>query len=116
MYTVKFRNAGTTDGGLVLKKMKPGQSLLEIAIDHSINLEHECGAMCSCGTCHVYVDKGNEHLEFKSLREQHQLARVANTNERSRLACQCVLLAGKGDIIAVLPESHILTTALPGKP
>ena len=39
-----------------------GDSILDAALDHEIHLSHNCGAVCACSTCHVYVDQGMEDL------------------------------------------------------
>ena len=105
MYDITFKKNGSSDFPFVLKAVMPGQSLLEIAIDHSLGLPHECGGMCSCGTCHVLLEEGSEFVEFRSKRESHQLARRQDLSVNSRLACQCVLLPGSGSIVVSLPVS-----------
>ena len=36
-----------------------GASLMQGAIDHVIpGIEGDCGGLCACGTCHVYIDDG----------------------------------------------------------
>src|SRR5512146_127716 len=40
---------------------KPG-SLLDVALNHQIALEHAGGGNCACTTCHVHVLKGAELL------------------------------------------------------
>ena len=50
-----------------------GESLLEIAIDHGINIEHACGAVCACSTCHVYVEKGMDQLKRKKIELRKRL-------------------------------------------
>src|SRR5579862_1232761 len=40
----------------------PGQNLLNIAIEAGIEIEHSCGGVCACSTCHVWVNKGAEVL------------------------------------------------------
>ncbi|RYY19818.1 MAG: 2Fe-2S iron-sulfur cluster binding domain-containing protein [Chitinophagaceae bacterium] len=107
MYSIRFQSKRPGDSPLIFHRIKPGQSLLEVAIDHAIAIGHDCGGMCSCGTCHILVEKGNQFVEFRSKRELHQLAKVSGTNEKSRLACQCILLPGKGDIVVNLPNSSI---------
>ncbi|MBM4112369.1 MAG: 2Fe-2S iron-sulfur cluster binding domain-containing protein, partial [Phycisphaerae bacterium] len=39
-----------------------GESLLEIALDNGINIEHACGGVCACSTCHVYVESGMKEI------------------------------------------------------
>jgi 2Fe-2S ferredoxin len=107
MYSIIFQRYKSGEKPVILQKVKPGQSLLEVAIDHSIAIGHECGGMCSCGTCHIYLGEGNGLVEFKSKRELHQLAKLKEANEYSRLACQCVLLPGKGNLIVYFSISSI---------
>jgi ferredoxin, 2Fe-2S len=104
MYTLTFVHCAAKKPYLTLKKVKAGQSLLEVAIDNAIPMQHDCGGICGCGTCHIILESGNEFVEFKSRREMHQLQKVAGATTRSRLACQCVLLPGKGNLFIVLPH------------
>ena len=107
MYSITFQRYNSDDEPVILHKVEPGQSLLEVAMDNSIAIGHECGGMCSCGTCHILLEKGNEFVEFRSKRELHQLAKVQGANENSRLACQCVLLPGRGDLMVYFSISSI---------
>ena len=37
--------------------VKPGASLMEAAINHMVpGIEGDCGGLCACATCHVYVE------------------------------------------------------------
>ncbi len=40
---------------------EPG-SILDVAMHFDIDLEHACGGVCACSTCHVHVIEGMEHL------------------------------------------------------
>jgi ferredoxin len=35
-----------------------GESILDVALDNNIHLNHNCGGVCGCSTCHIYVEKG----------------------------------------------------------
>ncbi len=37
-----------------------GTSILDAALTHHIDLEHNCGGNCACSTCHVIVQEGME--------------------------------------------------------
>src|SRR5690348_9453751 len=37
-------------------------SLLDIALNYGIDLQHSCGGNCACTTCHVIVRQGEENL------------------------------------------------------
>src|ERR1700761_7470859 len=38
------------------------QSILDVALNFGLHLEHACGGNCACTTCHVVVKKGKELL------------------------------------------------------
>lgn len=84
--------------------MESGQSLLEIALKNDIELHHNCGGVCACSTCHLYVEKGDSCLEELSDREEDFIDRAVNPRLNSRLGCQCVLLDGNGEIEVTLPD------------
>jgi len=79
----------------------PG-SLLDIALGHGIDIEHACGGVCACSTCHVLVRQGIESCCAPTEKEQDQLDLVPGLRPTSRLACQCVP-DGTSDIVAELP-------------
>jgi len=106
MYSITFQYQHKVKNDVVLRDIEPGQSLLEVALDYSLPIPHECGGMCSCGTCHIYLAEGDGYVEFKSKREAHRLAMIKSTMITSRLACQCVLLPGNGHLLVMLPETH----------
>jgi 2Fe-2S ferredoxin len=80
----------------------PG-SLLEIAMGHKIDIDHACGGVLACSTCHVIVKKGltscNEPLDA----ELDQLDNAPKTTFQSRLACHCVP-NGKEDVEVEIPS------------
>lgn len=82
----------------------PDQSVLEIALKNDIELHHNCGGVCACSTCHVYVNKGEEHLEEMTDKEEDFVDRAINPRLNSRLGCQCVLHPGEGEIVVTLPD------------
>ena len=63
---------------------------------NDIELHHNCGGVCACSTCHLYVDQGEAFLEELSDREEDFIDRAVNPRLNSRLGCQCVLLDGVG--------------------
>jgi 2Fe-2S ferredoxin len=89
---------GTEAGRRILENIEAGQSLLEVCLNHGIDVQHKCGGVCSCTTCHVYIEKGEEFLEEKSRREKDFLNKVDKSQPNSRLSCQCLLMEGSGEI------------------
>ena len=46
------------------------ESLLEVAIDNGINIEHACGGVCACSTCHIYLEQGASQVNPASSEER----------------------------------------------
>jgi 2Fe-2S ferredoxin len=81
---------------------EPG-SILDVALNHGIDLEHACGGVCACSTCHVYVLEGKEHLSaFDEEGEADMLDQAPGVTMKSRLGCQARLL-GTGDVTVEIP-------------
>jgi len=104
MYTVKFNFEQQGLNPITLSDIEPGQSLLEVALTHDIELHHNCGGVCACSTCHLYVMKGEDHLEEISDKEEDFIDRAVNPRLNSRLGCQCLLHDGSGEIEVTLPD------------
>jgi 2Fe-2S ferredoxin len=80
-----------------------GESILDVALDNNIPLNHNCGGVCGCSTCHVYVENGEELFPEMSDREEEYVDRARDPKFNSRLACQCKL-AEEGDLVVVIPD------------
>lgn len=104
MYTVKFNFEEKGKEPVVLENVEPGTSLLELALMNDIELHHNCGGVCACTTCHLYVEKGMESLEEITDREEDFIDRAVNPKLNSRLGCQSLLLDGDGVIEVTLPD------------
>ncbi len=104
MYTLKFNFEQKDLQPLILENVEPGNSLLEIALMNDIELHHNCGGVCACTTCHLYIEKGMEHIEEISDKEEDFIDRAVNPRLNSRLGCQSVLLDGDGEIEVTLPD------------
>jgi len=79
---------------------KPG-SILDIALENGIRLEHNCGGNCACTTCHVIVRSGAENLSEMEECEEDKLDQAPGLTPYSRLGCQCVV---QGDVTVEIPE------------
>lgn len=79
-------------------------SILELTEDYDIHLNHNCGGVCACSTCHVYVEKGEEFLEEISDKEEDFIDRAINPRLESRLGCQCVILDNNAEITVTIPD------------
>ena len=104
MYTIKFRFEEKGREPVTLTDIEADQSLLEVALLNDIELHHNCGGVCACSTCHVYINKGEDYLEELSDKEEDFIDRAVNPRINSRLGCQCVLLEGDGEVEVTLPD------------
>jgi len=77
----------------------PG-SLLDIALDAGIPIEHACGGNCACTTCHVIVTDGAGNLSPMGDLEADRLDTAWDVGPDSRLACQAVVI---GDVVCEVP-------------
>jgi 2Fe-2S ferredoxin len=78
---------------------RPG-SLLDVALNVGLPLEHTCGGNCACTTCHVIVKSGAEHLSELEELEADRLDTAWDLTPQSRLACQAVV---SGDVECEIP-------------
>lgn len=79
----------------------PG-SILDVAMANGVDLEHVCGGVCACSTCHVIVKQGLESCSEGTDDEFDQLDEAPITTLQSRLGCQCVP-NGTKDIVVEIP-------------
>jgi 2Fe-2S ferredoxin len=78
-----------------------GETLLEVAHQNDIELHHNCGGVCACTTCHVYIDEGGDRLSEMEDKEEDYVDRAFQPRIESRLACQCRIF---GDITLTIPD------------
>ncbi len=79
---------------------QPG-SLLDIALQAGVPLEHNCGGNCACTTCHVIVRQGEANLSQMADDEEDKLDQAPGLTPCSRLGCQAVV---QGDVTVEIPE------------
>lgn len=78
-------------------------SILEIALSHGIDIDHACGGVCACSTCHVIVEKGLESCNEAIDEELDQIDNAPKSSFQSRLSCQCVP-NGSSDVVVNIPS------------
>ena len=81
-------------------------SILEITEDYDVHLNHNCGGVCACSTCHVYIEKGEEFLEEISDKEEDFIDRAINPRLESRLGCQCIILEDDAEVTVTIPDQR----------
>lgn len=70
----------------------PGETLLDVARDHDIDIEGACEGAMSCSTCHVIVErKAFKNLPNPDEDEEDILDLAYGRKRTSRLACQITL-------------------------
>ncbi len=77
-------------------------SILDIALHHGLDIDHACGGVCACSTCHVVVREGLTSCNPATEKEEDQLDAACGLTPRSRLACQCVP-DGSADLVVEVP-------------
>lgn len=80
---------------------EPG-SILDIALGHDIDIDHACGGVCACSTCHVIVREGFDTCNAATDDEEDQLDNAPGLEVHSRLSCQCVP-NGTQDVVVEVP-------------
>ena len=95
--TVEFENGKLP----YLDHGKP-QSILDVAQNFNIFLDHACGGNCACTTCHVWVKKGAECISEMDDDEADRLDMAADLQLNSRLGCQAVI-EKPGEVVVEIP-------------
>jgi 2Fe-2S ferredoxin len=80
----------------------PG-SLLDLAEEAGVAVDHACGGVCACSTCHVYVREGLASCNRSTDDEEDMLDEARGVDTTSRLACQCVP-NGSQDLVVEIPS------------
>jgi 2Fe-2S ferredoxin len=89
-------------GNLPYQEHGKPQSLLDVALNFDIHLEHACGGNCACTTCHVVVRKGQELLSEMEDDEADKLDMAADLQLTSRLGCQARIVK-PGEVVVEIP-------------
>jgi ferredoxin, 2Fe-2S len=84
-------------------KAEVGQSILDVALANDIPLDHACGGVCACSTCHVIVKQGMSHLSEMEDDEADQLDEAAGLTLSSRLGCQSKIIK-EGNVQVEIPQ------------
>lgn len=84
----------------------PGTSVMQGAVNHLVpGIEGDCGGLCACGTCHVYVPEAHQTLTGSPEElEQAMLEFAFDVDERSRLSCQIVVSDAMEGMRVLMPK------------
>jgi len=78
-------------------------SILDIAEGAGVEINHSCGGVCACSTCHVHVQKGLKSCSKATEDEEDELDKAPGVDPDSRLSCQTVP-DGSSDLIVLIPK------------
>jgi ferredoxin, 2Fe-2S len=78
------------------------ESILDVAINFGVHIEHACGGSCACTTCHVIIKEGDANLSPDPADDDEldRLDQAPGLTLHSRLACQAIV---KGDVVVEIP-------------
>jgi 2Fe-2S ferredoxin len=82
-----------------------GASLCDALLEHGVEIEHACGKVGACTTCHVIVRQGYDSLNPPEEDEEDMLDRAWGLQPQSRLSCQAIV-AGD-DLVVEIPMYSI---------
>ncbi len=82
-----------------------GESILHVAQEVGVPLGANCGGVCGCSTCHIYVLKNEESLSELSDKEEDRLDLGFDVKMNSRLGCQACL--SSQDVVVDITEESL---------
>jgi len=84
---------------------QPGETILDVALRHHIEIEHACEKSCACTTCHVVVREGFDSLNESDELEDDMLDKAWGLEPESRLSCQAKV--ADEDLVVEIPKYTI---------
>lgn len=82
-------------------EIQAGENILEVSLANGFDLDHACGGVCACSTCHVKIREGFDLFPEAEEEEEDQLDNARDVDLSSRLACQCILEEETDQVIEV---------------
>ena len=110
-YTLRF----VGDEGETVKEIKvdpealPGRgdgcpgSVLRLAQEAGVEIDHACGGVVACSTCHIVVRTGFESCNEATEEEEDMLDNAPGLTGQSRLACQTVPNGSASEVVICVP-------------
>jgi ferredoxin, 2Fe-2S len=83
-------------------EVDPGTTICDALLEHGVDIEHACGKVGACTTCHVIVQSGFASLNEVDDNEEDMLDRAWGLQPHSRLSCQAIV-AGE-DLVVEVPR------------
>ena len=86
---------------------KPGLKVMEVLRELDYGVAAICGGMCSCATCHIYVDPAwMEKLPPPMSDERELLGELSHHRENSRLSCQVEITPALSGLKVTIAEDE----------
>jgi ferredoxin, 2Fe-2S len=104
-YTLTLKNTGqrfTVDPAALADELGQDGSVLATLLANGVDIDHACGGVLACSTCHIYVRKGGDSANESTDEEEDMLDSAPALHRTSRLACQCVP-SGAEDVEVEIP-------------
>jgi len=85
---------------------KPGLKVMETLRELDYGVAAICGGMCSCATCHVFVDPSwVDKLPAPMSDERELLSELSHYQDNSRLSCQVEVTAALDGLkVSIAPD------------
>ncbi len=84
---------------------EPGISICDALQEHDVDIDHACGQVCACTTCHVIITEGFNSLAPSDEEEDDMLDKAWGLEPRSRLSCQAKV--GDKNLVIEIPKYTI---------
>lgn len=80
-------------------------TVCDALLSHGVEIDHACGKVGACTTCHVVVTQGFDSLNPPDDNEEDMLDQAWGLQPNSRLSCQAVV--GASDLVVEIPRYSI---------
>jgi ferredoxin, 2Fe-2S len=80
-------------------------SVCDALLEHGVEIDHACGKVGACTTCHVVVRAGFASLNPAADGEEDMLDRAWGLEPTSRLSCQAII--ADTDLVVDIPKYSI---------
>jgi 2Fe-2S ferredoxin len=101
-------------GAMPYERHGKPMSILDVAMNNGVFLDHACGGVCACSTCHILVKTGQNGLTSAEDDELDRLDMAADQQLNSRRGCPAVITR-PGEYVVEIPNWN-RTYVAEGKP